>query len=168
VRGRTRIGIFAIKDIAFGEALSYDYRFDTNVRTPFRPFLEVSIERLRAVPVHYSNPPRFALAPPRRPSLAVSGGGRVQVLLRVRELPRHHGPQEEDRRGRHHQGGTVSRHLRREGAAPPSMPTPFYHTPLTRVITRAPRTATRPHAHTRAASPRQTRNGAPPSSPAPT
>jgi len=38
VRGRTRIGIFAIKDIAFGEALSYDYQFDTNVRTPSRPF----------------------------------------------------------------------------------------------------------------------------------
>jgi SET domain-containing protein len=39
VRGRTRIGIFAIKDIAFGEALSYDYQFDTNVRTPSRPAL---------------------------------------------------------------------------------------------------------------------------------
>lgn len=30
VKGRMRIGIFAIKDIEEGEALSYDYQFDTN------------------------------------------------------------------------------------------------------------------------------------------
>jgi SET domain-containing protein len=49
VRGRTRIGIFAIKDIAFGEALSYDYQFDTNVRTPSRPApsSKVSLEECR-------------------------------------------------------------------------------------------------------------------------
>ena len=32
VKGRMRIGIFAIKDIENGEALSYDYQFETNVR----------------------------------------------------------------------------------------------------------------------------------------
>lgn len=32
VRGRTRIGIMAIRDIAENEPLSYDYQFDTRVR----------------------------------------------------------------------------------------------------------------------------------------
>ena len=34
VKGKVRIGIFAIKDIAENEPLSYDYQFDTNEVTP--------------------------------------------------------------------------------------------------------------------------------------
>jgi hypothetical protein len=36
VKGRTRIGIFAIKDISAEEALSYDYQFDTQEADTFR------------------------------------------------------------------------------------------------------------------------------------
>jgi hypothetical protein len=35
VRGTTRIGIFAMRDIKKGESLSYDYQFDTNDRSYF-------------------------------------------------------------------------------------------------------------------------------------
>ena len=36
VRGFTRIGIFAIRDIAEGEPLSYDYQFDTHEEDAFK------------------------------------------------------------------------------------------------------------------------------------
>jgi hypothetical protein len=36
VKGKTRIGIFAIKDISSGESLSYDYQFDTLESETFR------------------------------------------------------------------------------------------------------------------------------------
>ncbi len=36
VRGFTRIGIFAIRDIAAGEPLSYDYQFDTHEEDAFK------------------------------------------------------------------------------------------------------------------------------------
>ena len=36
VKGYPRIGIFAIRDIADGEALSYDYQFDTNEAETFK------------------------------------------------------------------------------------------------------------------------------------
>ncbi len=36
VKGRMHIGIFAIRDIAEGEPLSYDYQFDTNESNVFR------------------------------------------------------------------------------------------------------------------------------------
>lgn len=36
VKGSPRIGIFAIRDIADGEALSYDYQFDTNEAEAFK------------------------------------------------------------------------------------------------------------------------------------
>lgn len=36
MKGRMRIGIYAIKDIANGEALSYDYQFDTQEASSFK------------------------------------------------------------------------------------------------------------------------------------
>lgn len=66
VKGYPRIGIFALRDIAPGEALSYDYQFDTNEAETFKCYCG-------------TDKCRGTMAPKKKKGVALDAQGRPQT-----------------------------------------------------------------------------------------